>query len=287
MNEEISDYVTFPKTFDKYRWYKPILVCVVGLIITLILGVMVATAFYLIMGLDFLKFVLSGGYEALASPVAILLTDLLIIIFIPSLYLASKVIKDRPFSSYSSSRGGWNFRLYFKALVIPLILYIIFMGAMAIIEGPQGTSNVSIAFIIVILISVPLQCIAEEYVFRGFLMQTFGSWFKMPVLAIFLQALIFALSHGYTGIGNFETFISGLGLGFLAWKANGIEVSSAIHTANNFCVGLFVMLGLQASTSSPKLFDVAASIVFLIILFIIMYYVGKRTGWFGEIPENS
>lgn len=139
---------------------------------------------------------------------------MLIIIFIPSLYLASKVVKDRPFSSYSSSRGGWNFKLYFKALAIPLILYIIYMGADAVITGPKGTSNLSIAFLAVILISVPLQSIAEEYVFRGLFMQTFGSWFKIPVLAIVLQAIIFALCHGYNSIGLFETLVMGLGCGF-------------------------------------------------------------------------
>lgn len=287
MNDKISDYITFPRTFEKYRWYKPILVFIVGFIIALILMAIIIGFFYIISGPDFVMSVFRGGYEVLNSPLAILLTDLLIIIFIPSLYLASKVVKDRPFSSYSSSRGGWNFKLYFKALAIPLILYIIYMGADAVITGPKGTSNLSIAFLAVILISVPLQSIAEEYVFRGLFMQTFGSWFKIPVLAIVLQAIIFALCHGYNSIGLFETLVMGLGCGFFAWKTNGIEVSSAIHTVNNFCVGLFVMLGLKESTSSPQLYDAAVAIVFLIILFIIMHYVGKKTEWFGEIPENS
>ena len=128
---------------------------------------------------------------------------------------------------------------------------------------------------------------AAKYIFRGLIMQTLGSWFKIPVLAIVLQAIIFAMGHGYNSIGLFETLVSGLGFGFFAWKTNGIEVSSALHTANNFAVGLFVMLGLQASSSSPQLSEVAVAIVFLIVLYIIMYYVGKKTDWFGEIPENS
>lgn len=37
MNDKISDYITFPRTFEKYRWYKPILVFIVGFIIALIL----------------------------------------------------------------------------------------------------------------------------------------------------------------------------------------------------------------------------------------------------------
>ena len=287
MNDNTSDYITFPKSFESYRWYKPILVFIVGFIITLILVTLIATVFYLMMGPDFVLSVVGGEYEVLNSPLAILFSDLIIIVFIPSLYLASKVVKDRPFSSYSSSRGGWNYKLYFKALVIPVILYLIFMGADAAIAGPKGTSHFSIAFLAVILISVPLQSIAEEYVFRGFLMQSLGSWFRIPVLAIVIQAVIFALCHGYNSIGLFETLVSGLGLGFFAWKTNGIEVSSAIHSANNFSVGLFVMLGLHTSTSSPQLYDVAVAIVFFIIMYIIMYYVGRKTDWFGEIPENS
>ena len=33
----ISDYITFPKTFENYKWYKPILVFIVGFIIFLLL----------------------------------------------------------------------------------------------------------------------------------------------------------------------------------------------------------------------------------------------------------
>ena len=286
MNDRISDYITFPKTFENYRWYKPILVLIVTFIIMLILAALVFGVFYLIMGFDFIKFVFNGGYEALMSPMAILFTDLILIVFIPALYLASKVVNDRPFSSYSSSRGGWNFKLYFKALVIPVILYILFLGAETAIVGPVSASHFSIAFLIVLLISVPLQSIAEEYIFRGFIMQTLGSWFKIPVLAIVLQAIIFAFGHSYNSIGVFETLVIGLGLGFFAWKTNGIEVTSALHTANNFSFGLFVMLGLQESTSSPQLWDVASAIVFIVILYAIMYYVGMKTDWFGEIPEN-
>ena len=287
MNEKIADYITFPKTFENYRWYKPILVFILTLVIMFILGALVFGVFYLMAGFEFMQTIFKGGYEAFNSPLALLFTDLLIIIFIPALYLASKVIKDRPFSSYSSSRGGWNFKLYFKALIIPVIFYIIYLAADTAIRGPEGTSNISIAFLVVLLISIPLQSIAEEYIFRGLIMQTLGSWFNMPVLVLVLQAIIFTFGHGYNTIGLFETLVTGLGYGFFAWKTNGLEIRSALHTANNFSLGLFVMLGLQATTSSPQLWDVAATIVFLIILFAVMYYVGEKTDWFGEIPENS
>ena len=287
MNEKIADYITFPKTFEGYRWYKPIIVLILTQIIMLILGAVIVFVFSQVFGMEFITGIFNGGYEALHSAEGILFADLIIILFIPSLYIASKVIKDRPFSSYSSSRGGWNFKLYFKALMIPLVLYIIYLGIDTLIFKPEGTYNFSIPFLIVLFICVPLQSIAEEYGFRGLLMQTLGSWLNMPVLAIVIQAIIFTLLHGYNTIGLLETLVLGLVYGFFALKTNGIEISCALHTANNFTFGLFVMFGLQASTSSPQLGSVISTIVFQIILAAIIYYVGAKTDWFGELPENQ
>lgn len=286
-NEEISEYITFPRSFEKYKWYKPILVFIVGIIIYIILNVILVAVFSGIYGENFADSIINGGYEVLNTEAGQILSDLSIIITIPSLYLATKIVKDRPFSSYSSSRGGWNFKLYFKALIIPFILFMIFGLVETAIIGPEGTYHFSILFLIITLISVPLQCIAEEYVYRGLIMQAFGSWFKIPILAIILQSIIFALSHGYNSLGNIEIFFSGLVMGFLAWKANGIEVSSAFHTANNVSLSLLIMFGLQSASTNAQLPDVIIAIIFDVVLCIIMYYVAKKTEWFGEIPENS
>ena len=284
-NNQTTDFITFPKTFEKYRWYKPILVFIIGLIIMIILQGIILIASSAIYGGNALSLV-SGGYEALNSELGEIITDLGIIMIIPSLYIATKIVGDRPFSSYSSSRGGWNFKLFLKALIIPLIALLIYNAVESAIKGPEGTYHFSILFLIVSIILVPLQCIAEEYVYRGLIMQTFGSWFKIPVVAILLQAILFSVSHGYNSLGLVEIFVSGIVFGFLTWKTNGIEVSSAMHTANNFAISLFVMFGLKSTTSTPLFNDVVMSIIFDIILCAIMYYVGMKTNWFGEIKEN-
>ena len=134
---------------------------------------------------------------------------------------------------------------------------------------------------------MPLQCIAEEYVFRGLLMQTLGPWFNIPILAVILQGLIFGVSHGYNGIGNIGIIISGLVMGFLAWKSNGLEVSSAFHTANNLSISLLVMFGLQSTTSTIQMSDLIISTTGTVIFGILLYYIGKKSNWFGEIPEND
>lgn len=233
------------------------------------------------------NFILSmtHGYEVMNTEMGQIFTDLAVIILIPSLFVATKIVKDRPFSSYSSSRRGWNFKLYFKAMIIPFIIYIIFEAISLAINGAKGTNHFSLLFLFICIVLVPLQCIAEEYIFRGLIMQSFGSWFKNPILVLVIQAIIFAAAHGYNSLGIFEVFVSGLVMGFFAWKTNGLEVGAALHTVNNMIVALTVMFGLEMTSSTAKLNDVILAIVLEIILFAVMYYVGQKTNWFGEI-EN-
>ena len=286
-NNKITEFITFPKTFEKYRWYKPILVFIIGLIIMLIFQLILMVVFGAIYGESAMDIITGGGYEVLNTNLGEIFTDLSVIVMIPALYIATKIVRDRPFSSYASSRGGWNFKLYLKALIIPFIALMVFQGIDVVINGADGTYHFSILFLIASLILVPLQCTAEEFVYRGLIMQTFGSWFKIPVLAIVLQGIIFSVSHGYNSLGLVEVFVSGLIFGFLTWKTNGIEVSSAMHTANNFSISLFIMFGLRSATSAPQFNDVVISIVFDIILCAIMYYVIMKTDWFSEIKEDT
>ena len=286
-NRKISDYITYPRTFENYRWYKPILVFIVVLIMYVIFLIIIDVVFGNIFGSKLVDSLMEGGYEVLNNPLGELLSDLTLVIMIPSLYIATKIVKDRPFSSYSSSRGGWNSKLYFKALIIPFIMTIAFMLLGIVIDGadPNAVNHFSVEYLILSLIFIPLQCISEEYIFRGFFMQTFGSWFKIPVLAIILQSIVFTVGHGYNLVGLIEIFISGCIFGFLAWKTSGIEVTSALHTANNLTISLLVQFGLIVTSSTVGITDVLISTVFDILLCGVIYYIGIKTDWYGEIKE--
>lgn len=281
---EKSEFISFAKTFENYRWYRPILVMIVTLVMFVIFSAILTIVFASVYGWDFILH-MTQGYEVMNTEMGQIFSDLGVIIMLPSLYIAVKIIKDRPFSSYSSSRGGWNHKLYFKALIIPVIIYIIFEAISLSITGVKGSNHFSVMFFIACLILVPLQSIAEEYIFRGLLMQSLGSWFNIPILALLIQAVIFAVFHGYNSLGIFGVFVSGLVMGFFTWKTNGLEVGAALHTVNNLAVAFTVMFGLEMASSTAQLNDVIFSIVIQIVLFAVMYYVGGKTNWFGEI-EN-
>ena len=293
MNENESkfpDYITFPRTFEKYKWYKPLIVIVLVAILYLIFEIILVVIFNTVYGQNITNAIANGGYETLnTSDASIYLSYLSIVLFIPAIYIASKIVRDRPFSSYASSRGGWNWKIYFKCLLIPLVIYAVF-SAISLLAGNEsgGSSQVSVVAMVLSLILIPLQCIGEEYLFRGVLMQSFGSWFKIPILAIIVQAIIFASVHGYNLIGVISIAISGVIWGLLAWRTNGIEAGAAIHSINNLMSFFMVALGLSSISSTVSYWDFAVDIAITLLSAAAVYYVGNKMEWFDEeTPEGK
>ena len=285
-DDKFPEFITFPRTFEKYKWYKPLLVLLIGAIVYLVLQTLIIAIFGIAYGFDVISPLVSEGYSSLNSELGSYIGYLSVAIFIPSIYIASRIVRDRPFSSYSSSRGGWNWKLYFKCLTIPLAISIIYQVIAAMITGRQGPNTLTPTFFIICLIIIPLQCIAEEYMLRGFVMQTIGSWFNIPVLALIAQAAIFALMHPYSILGVIGVFIDGLVLGFFAWKTNGLEPGSAFHSVNNFTIAMVVALGFDVSTSTIDMTNFVSTIVVTLITAFALYYIGNKKGWFSEKTEK-
>ena len=136
------------------------------------------------------------------------------------------------------------------------------------------------------LILIPAQCIAEEHMFRGLLMQTLGSWFNIPVLAIIIQAVIFAVVHSYNNIGVISVFVSGLVYGWLSWRTNGLEAVSAMHSINNLMAFYVVALGISSISSNVSYWNLAIILIIDLISAVAVYYIGDKKGWFDEkTPE--
>ena len=195
-----SDFCTFPRSFEKYRWYKPILVVVLTFIFYFILSILCDVLF----GIFFPElFSSSLLYNPNSSPgletVEGIYTSINIAIIIPSFFISSMVVRDRPFSSYLSSRGGWNWEIFVKSSVIALIAYGIITLVEFLIFGVEFDNKFTILTLLAMIIVTLFQSFAEELMCRGFLMQTLGSWFRIPVVAIILQALFFTVIHSYNG----------------------------------------------------------------------------------------
>jgi len=105
-------------------------------------------------------------------------------------------------------------------------------------------------FLVVILLLTPFQAAGEEYLFRGYLTQAFGSLVRArqaaQVLAVVGPALIFALFHGFSQAPPvfFDRFAFGLVAGILVIRTGGLEAGIAMHVLNNFMAyGLALTFG--------------------------------------------
>nr|WP_240973993.1 CPBP family intramembrane glutamic endopeptidase [Nonomuraea sp. FMUSA5-5] len=87
--------------------------------------------------------------------------------------------------------------------------------------------------LIVILLLVPFQAAAEEYVFRGWFMQAVGAHVRNPVWGILIGSALFASLHGYSWAGLVDVFSFGAVMAWLAVRTGGLEAPIALHVVNN------------------------------------------------------
>lgn len=278
-NKKQHEYPTYGRQFNTYKWYKPVIFAVV----------MGAIYFALT---TLLMFLLTGKSETHGLTYADLnFTDLKMTCFIlgsvaiaiPAVFLASKIVKDRPFSSYSSARGGWNNKVFLISLLVAAVTTLlprVYLTAKSTGFKPENKITALTLLIIVVLGS--FQCIAEEYLFRGVLMQTIGSWVRIPVVAVVLQSLAFATQHNYDMMGLLAIVVSGIGFGAAAWITRGIEASSALHIMNNVPIFYLVGAGLASVSGSSNWITLVYTAGVYGSFVLIMWILRMKTHLFDE-----
>ncbi len=182
-NAREHTYPTYGRQFKSYRWYKPVIAGVLFVILYLLIAVIVffGVAFLIGGGTPAFDLILKNNAFAasyddmdLANAWQSLLNLGSVAAMIPALWLTSVIVRDRPFSSYSSARGGWSSKVFWKAfpialicISIPIIIKDIFFEH-DIKDFEMKYTWISLAIVTVL---GPLQCIAEEYAFRGLMRQ--------------------------------------------------------------------------------------------------------------------
>ena len=223
-----------------------------------------------------------GGYDNFDVYTAqgVISTEGNVVWMLVALIIAVNIVKDRPFSSYSSSSGqGWSWGIFVKCFLISLVVCGIPVAAnLVLIDGKIGPQQFTIAGLILCTILGPLQCVAEEYIFRGLFMQTFGSWFKVPIIAVVLQTMIFASAHPYNFVGVIEIWVAGIGLGIIAWLAKGLEASCAFHIVNNMTIFYLTGFGFGEIKSQVGWRDLLLTFACYVIYILILNQMEKKHG---------
>lgn len=193
------------------------------------------------------------------TPTGLALLNIVLAVAIPLTWAVTwwlHRLKPRWLSSVGP-RLRWRYLLI--CLVLSVVALLASLGVSLLLplapgEAPIGEVNEFTSrtrdFILVILLLTPFQAAGEEYLFRGYLTQAFGSlvWARRAsqVLAVLGPALIFALFHGLSQDAPvfFDRFAFGVMAGILVIRTGGLEAAIAMHVLNNFLAfGLALAFG--------------------------------------------
>lgn len=106
-----------------------------------------------------------------------------------------------------------------------------------------------LGYILMSLLLVPAAA-AEEILFRGWLLKQVGAFSRRPVVIIAVTAVAFSAIHLDFNPDSFlARVIMGAGFAYMTLRLGGIELSTAVHAANNILILLFIEpLALQISS---------------------------------------
>lgn len=256
------DYHQMLRT-PRARWWKGLLA-----IVSFVVGYLVISAVLQLgaIGID----VATGRVETSAlaegkvtlTPVLLLSVNLTNACAIPLAMLLQRAFFGQRGRWLHSVVGAFRWRLLARSALVVLPVWVVYLGVSALVApeaAPGSTSGLtgeSVALLIVVVLTTPLQAAGEEYGARGLLMRAAGSWVADPRWALLIgtgvSAVIFMLAHGAGDPWLIVFyFLFGVGLSLITWRTGGLEVAVLIHTVNNMV--LFVVSILAGQDLSQAL----------------------------------
>jgi membrane protease YdiL (CAAX protease family) len=180
-------------------------------------------------------------------------------LFLPVALVAAWAVQRRRPGTLSSVMGRLRWRWLLACSGLAILFCLVSYGtsiiAAAAMDDRSGADDHWVGWgrflapAIVIILLVPLQSAAEEFVFRGWVLQGVGACtletargrarrafsvvFRTPWPGIVVGSALFTAGHGYTGWGILDIFTFGAVAAWLAVKTGGLESGIAMHVFNN------------------------------------------------------
>ncbi len=138
-------------------------------------------------------------------------------------------------------------------------------------------------YLVSVLVIALLPAVFEETLFRGAIQSLFSRWFKIPVLAIVVTAIIFSAVHG-SYLGFLSRFALGGVLGWIYYRTGNIWLSILGHFFNNaFAVTALYIYTKPGEKLDPSKIDERfplwiglVSIIVVYALFVLFEKVSKK-----------
>ncbi|MHA7209766.1 CPBP family intramembrane glutamic endopeptidase [Arthrobacter sp. MDT1-65] len=279
-------------SWPRHRWWKPLLTALLGFVFYVVFILVVVVG-----GLGLATLSPTGvdpyldalTVLDLSNPVMFAFTLVSLILMIPALALAALITGPRPLGLLSSVAGRirWTWLAVCTAAALGVFLVSLavstgigfFFPEDAVAAPAQQDTSILVIMLALSLLAVPFQAAAEEYVFRGFLMQAIGSWLKHPAFAILLPVPLFVLGHGYDPLGQADVALFAVFAGWITWRTGGLEAAIAVHAINNmtiFVLGAFGLVDVNSTEGSVS--GLVVSALTMAVTAVVIVRLADRRG---------
>lgn len=227
-----------------------------------------------------------------------------------ALLFSIKYIHLRDLSTLFTSRNNIDWKRVFYGFTLWASISLVMLSLDYSLNAENYVWNFKpIPFLILVLISfifIPFQTSFEELLFRGYIMQGLGIWFKNAAIPLVVTSVVFGLLHGFNP--EFDklgpmVMIYYIGTGFLfgitTLMDDGTELSLGMHAANNIVAAVFVTMNwtvfqteaLFIDTSEPGV-GIELFLPVFVIYPLVLFVFSKKYGWtnwkqklFGSIEK--
>ncbi|MET3944226.1 CPBP family intramembrane glutamic endopeptidase [Corynebacterium mucifaciens] len=191
--------------------------------------------------------------ENSADPLMPLIEVLAIAAMLPAPFVAARIAGRNPRALISRALR-WRWGVFARALGVVGAVYGVQVLIDVLTAFPEPIFNPFRAkLLLALLIAVPLQSAAEEFVFRGALPQILGQWRWPAWLAYLVPGALFVASHVYNWVGLVDIAIFALCTSLLAWRTGGLEAPIVLHAVGNLMVFGYGALALSDPTETEIL----------------------------------
>ncbi|MEU4795959.1 CPBP family glutamic-type intramembrane protease [Streptomyces sp. NPDC023327] len=244
----------------RHRWWRPL----AGT--ALVLAGAMAALMLVLLGAEIVGALLhrpvdADGFRVWGGIAETGLALLSLAVLTPVAFLAARWAQRRPAGTLSSVAGRLRWGWLGRCLAMGLPLVAGAFGVMMLLPTPSGGGTDDVEWVglpdfllglAMVCVLVPFQAAAEEYVFRGWLTQAVGAWFRSPWMAILPQAPLFAAAHGWgTPWGFADLVVFGLVAGALTIRTGGLEAAIGLHALNNL-LAMGVSAGIVGALASDE-----------------------------------
>lgn len=207
-------------------------------------------------------------------------------IMIPAILLAVLVTGPRRIGYLTSVAGRMRWSWLGRTSVLAAI---VFGGGIAALVGlsfwldPGSVSEPSmvdgrvVVLLVLVVAITPFQAAAEEYVFRGYILQLVGSWTRFAWIPVVVSVPIFAAGHEYNLWGLIDVGLFGLMAAVLVIRTGGLEAAIAAHAFNNIAILIFEALGMLEDSDGGGPIDLVPSIVMNVLFFVLVERALRRS----------